>query len=266
MKKLSLFALTNLVLVMFPAFLLANEVSYEIVGYGSRHAVVILRGVSPGTVSTSVSADKRTVRVSGIGLRFKQKNSSLLPSLFSSVKQVRRDPHTDLLMNLATEIELKPSSSANELRLILRSKSKAPVPKKQIDPKKKKKEKVVKEKRKIPIRLSYHQEKKKNAKPEPGMAIVLPDVKGLQSSNEFSAELRKVAYFFDLLWAWMTNSELSFIEAETGIATTPSEKNQVEELSRLVHELTRELVEVRKELETKSEQLEKLSNISDRTP
>ncbi len=121
MKSLSL-----LLLLLLPVQLWGAELKYELYGYGTKHLVLIIGGEGAADLSSNLSSDGLSLRVSGIDASFVAKdNSKSLPSMVSQLNQVKREPYTELLLSFSAPFELSAFPGAKELRVVLKAKSQA---------------------------------------------------------------------------------------------------------------------------------------------
>lgn len=246
-------------LLLLASPLAAQQLSYEVLGFGSQRVLVTIQGDIPLGMTSNMSADGLSARISGVGIQFQAKDpNKALPLAVSSVQQVKRGSTTDLVINLSNAAELTVSPGVSELKLFLKAKKGVkPVDNSSGTPGATENSHL--KRVKSPIRfLSSHQISGfGNATlVEPGFTIVFPDVAGVKPTSSLSSILHLMGYTWDLVWSALSQNELQLIKRDDGGNTTASDTEENKRLSTLVDELTKELVTVRQELERVNQQLE----------
>lgn len=112
-----------IVLLFFPLNLLAAQLEYELYGYGTKHLVIIISGQGASDLSSNLSSDGLSLRVSGIDAGFEAKEKGKpLPSAISQLNQVKREAYTDLLLSFSMPFELNVQPGTDQMKLVLKSK------------------------------------------------------------------------------------------------------------------------------------------------
>jgi hypothetical protein len=230
---------------LFAAAAWANDIKYQVLGYGQNHALVILNGeLGPGLI-TNMSADGLSVRISGVNASYIPQNKAPLPSLIAGIQQVRRGSYTDLVLTLTTASNLSASPAGATMRLFIQARregaasSTAPsaeeiasgpdsLPKTAVQ---------------FPLKIVIGPEE--TPPKAAGVTVVFPGSYGLKSTTGFSAILRLTAYASDLLWSWLSQQELSFAPEASAGCQDPAKDRQIAELQALLKDLTDELMRVR---------------------
>lgn len=233
-------------LMLDPAALLAGEIRYQVIGYASQHALVTLSGSSASKVTTSLSSDGLSVRISAPNAVFTAQETQSLPTLITGIQQVKRGAFTDLVISLSAASTLSASPGAALTRLFIQTRSfggaktsdspevpdasRAPTPLPSPAAR-----------GRYPIRLipAGNQTLAK----ELGPAVVLPGCNALKPALGLTEILRTTAYALDVLWAWTSARPLEYL-AEAN-CRCPAEKEEIKQLETLVKELTEELMQVR---------------------
>lgn len=102
-----------------------QPIEYELRGYGSHHAALILTGVGKDTLTVTPSSDGLSIRISGVEVTYSQHGSERELSLVSSVNQVKRGGFNDLVINLKQPSEITVTPSAHDLQIFIRGKVEA---------------------------------------------------------------------------------------------------------------------------------------------
>lgn len=251
MKSLLFYIVCLVHVLALPA--LASDVEYVVRAYGGKNAVVILSGSVRNNLTTNLSSDGQSVRVSGVDINFVQAKDSYIAGLVSEIFQVKRGAFSDLIINLKEKCELTPTPGNKDLKLFLKAKANdvvLPSVKDNTTSTKPQQKSV----RGIPINITVDTPAARQAKPLfTQINLVFPNTQGLKSITSLSQELKMLAYSLDIIWSWLTGQPLQFITTEQAPPTTPQKGDEVEELEKLVQDLTQELVDVRKELMLKKE-------------
>lgn len=230
------------ILLLLPVQAAAQRISYDVIGYGSRHVVVVLSGTVPVGVTTSMSADGKSARVSAAGVEFVPANSGrAMPALVSSAQQVKRGSAVDLVINLNQPAELDVTAGGTGLKLLLKVKNSGDD---STSNRSSANQQGARPQKTLPIRFTLHADPEaKNA--FTGLTVVLPKLDSLGPGTIFARELRRTAYALDLVWAAL-NGVKNIATPISGQKGEAESAVQVAELEKLVQDLTRELVELRK--------------------
>lgn len=106
------------VVFILPNLLLAqSEVSYSLRGLGANQLVFKFAHSNPAQLSVTPSSDGRSVRVSGVNLRFAGTSDISHLPLLSSIRQVKRGNFIDLIINLSGQAQFEVTKNAQELSL-----------------------------------------------------------------------------------------------------------------------------------------------------
>ncbi len=218
------------------------ELRYQVRGYSGRQAVVVLTGAMSNNVTTTVSSDGRSIRISGVGVSFVPFDSAALPSIIANVQQVKRGQYTDLVIQLAQSSLLSASPSQSKLELYIKTKesettnvsgdltsSKVALP--------------------FKIALPKHPQDSQDG----SVVITLPAAEGMHPQTRVSNILHSSAYALDVIYAWINRRELVY--SSTVTPTSNNATTDVTTTSQLSEELlsAREaLASCRAELETRA--------------
>ncbi|MCB0309789.1 MAG: hypothetical protein KDD42_01060 [Bdellovibrionales bacterium] len=236
---------------------LATELRYSVTGYGTRHVVVVLKGNIPNSLTTSMSSDGLSARVSGVNVAYLPENDRKFPALVSTIQQLRRGATTDLIINLTRPAELSATPGSSALKLYLRTKEDTSHRNK--SHKAKESNNAPAQKLNSPLKVishrTYSSERDSKERPKDYQTtIVFPESTGLQSATGLSQVLRDTAYGLDLVWALLSGMELQYAEGASPASLCSDQSGEIDELNSLVQDLTKELVEVRQELALKNAQ------------
>lgn len=105
-----IFAVPNLLLAQ-------SEVSYSLRGLGANQLVFKFAHSNPAQLSVTPSSDGRSVRVSGVNLRFAGTSDISHLPLLSSIRQVKRGNFIDLIINLSDQAQFEVTKNAQDLSL-----------------------------------------------------------------------------------------------------------------------------------------------------
>ncbi|MBX7136515.1 MAG: hypothetical protein K1X83_00930 [Oligoflexia bacterium] len=229
----------------------AQTLQYEILGYGTKHVVLMLRGSVPLGLNSSMSSDGLAARVSAVGVQFAPRSSAALPALVSSVQQVKRGPTTDLVVNLNEACELSVSPATGGVKLVIKSRkgstsTQSPettaLPASTTTP------------LNFPFRVISGNG---NQKRDGGLTIALPEP-GKLNLTAVGAALRACAYSIDLFCSILGCGTLS-IPRNPNLESPGVENAQDSSAGdQLIASLSTELEQLRQELAAKNRELEAL--------
>ena len=98
---------------------LAEDIPYEIRAFGANHLALTLNYDSPASLIVTPSSDGKTLRISGVGVTFTNKNSDKTPALINSLNTLKRDNFTDLVVGLNTPAEFTSTPSTKSLQIFM---------------------------------------------------------------------------------------------------------------------------------------------------
>gem|GEM_PF-5802054 len=241
-RAMYLLALLGLGLcVSFPAA--AAEIKYQVLGYGDSHALIILSGDLQNEVTTNLSSDGLSVRISAPGAVFVPHGAGARPTLISHIQQVRRGIYTDLVLNLVSPSNLTASPGSATTRLFIQSRSFGAAPQPDVTPTKERKPPLTnidKVPRYIPLQIVLG-DTKLLSKPF-AAALVLPSPVGLKPTTGLTQILRTIAYGLDFMWAWMSGRPLEYMPGAQ--CHDKGKEEEIKQMEALIKDLTEELMRI----------------------
>ncbi len=236
-----------LVILLISALAWGQDLTYDVFGYGSKHVIVQISGTIPLGMTSSMSADGLSARISGVGVNFSPKNSNKArPSLVSSIQQVKRGQTADLIINLVAPGELSVTPGTSDLRIFIKLRKDALLPESKMSgtPLSTSAPHV------WPLRILSADKLTK----QDGLTLVFPEYTGLMPTSGLSAELRSLAYGLDILWGTLSGKALEYEKGASPQAQTPTDTHE-SEMDSLIQDLTKELVELRAQIEGQNQEI-----------
>ena len=251
-----------LLFVAGPSAAVAEDLRYEVLGYGSRHVLVMITGGTGSRLATSMSADGLSARVSGVGVQFiPAEKDRPLPGLVASIQQVKRGLTVDLIVNLSAPVEMNvlPAGSGG-VRLFLKRRDSAGQAAAEAAAGSAGGAKSRSSAQGFPLRLKLVDGEGVEA--NAGLTISFPPLEGLKPKTGLSEELYLLAYTFDIIWAALTSTELEYFSQSGSRKTTVAADEEHQRLEALVQDMTGELVELREALALRDEQIKTAKGVN----
>lgn len=251
-----------LVLLVSPSA--AQEISFTIKAYGSRHAILSFSGPSINKLSINPSVDGQALRVTGIDIRFIEPNLEKTPDIFSSIRQVKRGVYTDLVFNIRVASDFSVTNSNNILQVFIKGKSNYKIEEKPSQENSATTTPTPTENlasRRLPFNIVFDSTSGdsnsdlKNSNTSSSTNIIFPSTAGLKSITSLGAELRTAAYSLDLIWSFLSGIPIESTEKSDSKNTCQQNSNP--ETEQLILDMTTELNQLRTQLEAKELELSK---------
>ena len=224
---------------------IADEVNYEISGYGENRALLILTGKDSRNLTPSMNGTGTSARISGIQVTFRPANSVPLPALISSVQQVKRGALTDLIINLSSSAELGITPGATDTRIYFKRKGSLDPTTASTQPQIASKA-ITEKLSQAPLQLTASSN---NLGQSASLTINLPDLSVLKVNTIVARRFIAAAYICDLIGSWIFGIPVTF----TTTLDANFDKDRAN-LEKLVNDLTAEVTSLRGQLALSQEQ------------
>jgi hypothetical protein len=217
----------------------ADEVKYEISGFGGDRALIIFTGTDSKSLTPSMNGTGTSARISGVQVAFRPATAAPLPSLISSVQQVKRGALTDLVINLSASSELGITPGAADTRIYFKRKGSSEPTNASTPPSAA--SKIITDKlSQAPIQISTIGP---NSAAAGSITIALPDISVLSVNTAAAREFVAAAYISDLIGSWIFGIPVKF-----SINSKPKDDQDRADLEKLVKDLTAEVTSLREQL------------------
>jgi hypothetical protein len=218
---------------------LADEIKYEIAGYGGDRALLILTGKDSKSLTPSMNGTGTSARISGVQVTFRPANAAPLPTLISSVQQVKRGALTDLVINLSAATDLGITPGAADTRIYFKRKGSLD-PVAASTPSQAASKAITEKLSQVPLQLTTSSN---NPGQSGSLTINLPDLSVLKVNTIVARQFITAAYVSDLIGSWILGIPVTF--------STSSDANIDKDranLEKLVKDLTAEVTSLREQL------------------